>query len=144
MNDWLKKLDGFFADLFLKKAPQLSENSRGWIIRLMPWLALIFGLMALPGVLAGLGLSTIGAPFWILAGGRHFGWLIGFLIGTAQVIIELMAVPDLFKKVKRGWQLIYWASLLGIISSLFYFSGTGLVMCAASIYFLYQVKSAYK
>jgi len=144
MNEWLKKLDSFFTDLFLKKAPQLSKNTRGWIIRLMPWSALIFGLMALPGVLAGLGLSTITAPFWTLTGGRHFGWVIGFLIGAAQVIIELMAVPNLFKKAKRGWQLIYQASLLGIVSSLFYFSGAGLAMCVISIYFLYQVKSAYK
>lgn len=145
MEEWMKKLDEFFTKLFVEKAPKLSEKGKGWIVKILPWLTLILGLVALPAILAGLGLGAIVTPFLILGGGtKHLGWSFLFLISAIQTIMELVAVPGLFKKSKKGWQLLYWANLLGLASSVLSFSGMGLVITAVSLYLLYQIKNNYR
>jgi hypothetical protein len=141
---WCEKLDKFFEDLFIKKAPSLSQKAKGWIVKAAPYLALIFGVIAVPGLIAVLGIGTITAPFWALTGSRSLGHLIVFFIGAAQVVLELMAVSPLFKKKKRGWELMFKATLLSVVSAILSFSGFGVVMAMVSLYLLYQVKSYYK
>lgn len=144
MKKWLKQLDKLFEDLFVKKAPGLSGKVKEWLVKAIPWLALIFGIIAVPGLLAAFGFGAITAPFWILGGGRTVGYLVGVLTSLAQVVMQLMAVSFLFKKAIKGWQLLYWGTLLGLVSAIFHISGFGIIMSAVSLYLLYQIKSYYK
>ncbi len=144
MNEWMKKLDNFFQDLFLKKAPGLPDKAKEWIVKAVPWLALVFGIMAIPGLLAIFGFGAITTPFWVLRGTRSFGYLIGFAVSAIQVVLQLVAVTYLFKKVQKGWQLLYWATLLSVVSAILHVSGFGLVGAGVSLYLLYQIKSFYK
>jgi len=141
---WCEKLDKFFEDLFIKKAPGLSLKAKDWIVKAAPYLALISGVIAVPGLIAVLGIGTLTAPFWAFSGGRSLGHIVIFFIGAAQVVLELMAVSPLFKKKKRGWELMYKATLLSVVSAIFGFSGFGVVVAVLSLYLLYQVKGAYK
>lgn len=141
---WCEKLDKFFEDLFIKKAPALSQKAKDWIVKAAPYLALIFGVIAIPGLIAILGVGTITAPFWAFTGGRSLGHIVVFLISAAQVALELMAVSPLFKRKKRGWDLMYKATLLSVVSAILSFSGFGVVVAVISLYLLYQVKSYYK
>jgi Na+/melibiose symporter-like transporter len=142
MNNFLKRLDALFTDLFLKKAPPLPKNIQEGLVKILPWLVLIFSLLALPGIIAGLGLSTT-VPFWVLNGTRHINLLFGFLISFIQVAVGLLAVPHLLQKAKKGWILLYYALLLSLLSSAFYFSGIGIIMTIVFLYFLYQLKENY-
>jgi len=144
MNDWLKKLDQIFTDLFLKKAPGLPEKAKEGIVKVTPWLALVFGVMAIPGILAVLGFGAVAAPFWALKGVRSLGYLVALAIGIVQIVTELVAVPHLFKKAKRGWNLLYWGTLLSVVSALLHFSGFGIVFAGLTLYLLYQIKAFYK
>lgn len=144
MKDFLKKLDGFFADLFVKKAPGLPEKTKKLIVKVTPWVALVLGVLALPGILAGFGFGVITSPFWALEGARSMRMMVSFLVGAAQVVIQLLAVPHLFKAGQKGWQLLYYSTLLGMLSSVFYLSGFGIVFSGVVLYLLYQVKGEYK
>lgn len=143
MQDVLKKLDKFLEDLFVKKAPALPKGGKEWLVKALPWLMLIFGLMALPNLFSVLGFGMAGVPFWMM--GKYTSRVFtGFLFSLTQTALSLLAVSFLFKKAKKGWQLLFWAMLVGIINTLFYFSPGGLLMMAVSLYFLYQIKSYYK
>ena len=144
MNEMVKSIDKFFDDLFLKKAPQLPKSAKDWIVKALPWIALIFGLLAVPGIIAGLGLTAFSAPFWVLTHGRSYVWLVAFVIGTIQTIMELVAVPHLFKKAKKGWMLLFWASLLGLVGAVVSVALGSLVFTLLGLYFLYQIKASYK
>ena len=144
MEQWFKKLDGFLEDLFLKKLPPLPKNARELITKALPWLVLILVLTAIPGTLAALGLGAIATPFWILGGGRNFIWMIAFLLSLAQIVLMAMALPALFSNGKKGWQFLFYSSLLSLLSSLLFVSLGNLVIVGISFYLLYQVKSSYK
>jgi uncharacterized membrane protein len=144
INQYLKKLDGFFSDLFLKKAPQLSDKNRQAIAKATGWVALALGLLALPGILGSLGITRSMAPFWHMGGKIYARWIVNYLASIVQVVLMLIAVPQLFKMKVRGWQFVYWATLVGILSSIITFSGFGLVVSAVFLYLLYQIKKLYK
>jgi len=143
MNQYLKELDAIFEDLFLKKAPPLSKNAKEWVVKIAPWLALVFGLMVLSGLLTVSGFGIITAPLWIFSRHSTF-YLISTIIGIAQAVLELIAVPHLFKRTKRGWELLYWSNLLGVLSGIIHISVFSLIFVAVSLYFLYQVREYYK
>lgn len=142
MDQYLEKLDAFFKDLFIEKAPSLPKNAKEWIVKVAPWLVLVFGLMALPGILAILGFGAITAPIWVFSRHSPF-YLFGATIGIIQIILELVAVPHLFKRDKRGWKLLYWSGLLGLLASIVQLSVSSLIFVVIGLYFLYQVKEYY-
>jgi len=143
MNKWLKKIDEFFEDLFLKKLPQLSGKIRGNIVKFLPWLILVSVALSFPGILAGMGIGLIASPFVFLSqkGGLH---IIRFLISIAQFVFSALAISYLFKVKKKGWQLLYWSMLLSLVGAVLYFSGLGVLITGLELYFLYQIKSSYK
>lgn len=141
---WMKKMDKFFTDFFTKKLPSLPKKAKDWLVKTIPYLALIFGVLAIPGLLAAAGFGAMTAPFWAFRGIRSLGYTLGFLLSCVQVVMQLMAVSPLFKRAKRGWQLLYYSSLLSIIGSIINTSVAGLVMVGVSLYLLYQIKANYK
>lgn len=143
MKDCCKKIDKFFEDIFAK-APALPKNAREWIVKIAPWLALIFGIMAVPGLLFVFGIGTVTSPFWAFRGFKGVEALIGFILSAAQVVMELMAVSPLFKRAMRGWTLLLYSSLLSVVSSVLHFSGMGILVAGINLYLLYQIKSYYK
>jgi len=144
MQDWLNKLDKFFTKIFLNKLPQLSKNARAWIVKGLPWLILAFALLAIPGIIAGLGIGALATPFWLLGGRNYIGRMLIFFLNLVVIVLEIIAIPLLFKRVKKGWQLLFQATLLGLAGNILGFSIIGLIITGITLYFLYQIKSAYK
>jgi len=144
MNEWLKKIDGLFEDLFLKKLPSLPKNAKQIIVKALPWLILVLTIIALPGIIAGLGLGTLAVPFWVFGGARSLGWMFAFLLNLLKIVLTAAAIPALFNNKKKGWELLFYSSLLGILSNVLFVSLGGLVGVAIGFYFLYQIKSSYK
>ena len=144
MKEVLTKIDKFLEDIFLKKAPGLSSKAKEAIVKVLPWLILVFSLMALPGIFTAFGLSAVASPFWVLSGRRFVPVLFNMMLSSVEVVLGLMAVPKLLKKDKKGWQLVFYSMLLGVVGTLFSASGFGLVISGVFLYLLYQVKGSYK
>ncbi|MFH1601868.1 MAG: chromate transporter [Candidatus Shapirobacteria bacterium] len=134
MEIWLKKLDNFFNDLFLKKAPQLSIKFRQGIVKYLAWIILFFVVLSIPGIFSSLISGLIPSS---LAG------IVFFLLGASQVVLEAIALPGLFSKTRKGWQLLYYSGLVGIFASLFSLSLFSLIFTGVGLYFLYQIRSCY-
>lgn len=135
------KLEGFF----LGSLPGLPDGIKEFIVKVSPYLTLIVAIMFLPILLAALGLGAFFLPFSFLGGlGTGFGYMVGMVFAFGAMALQFMALPGLFKREKKAWQLVYYASLLSIINSLFS-SGVGSAAISGFItfYFLFQVKSKY-
>jgi hypothetical protein len=143
MDAHLTKLDKSLESYFVGKAPTLSDSAKETLVKIAPWFALIFGILGGLGVLSAMGLGLVATPFMALGGDRTLLFWFGLLLAAAQIVLELMAVKPLFARAYRGWELMFYSSLLSVVTSLAELSIFGLIMTAVSFYFLYQVKEKY-
>lgn len=146
MNKYLtqieKKLDLYFG----KKAPAMPENIKEFIVKYSPYLTIVVLIFALSAILFAFGLTTLAMPF-AYVGGLHQGFSFSFtaLISLAALVLEVMAIPGLFKRTKKAWQYMFYASLITLISSLLSLNlGSLIIGGAISFYILFQIRSYYK
>lgn len=139
-------LENQLNELLVKKAPALPTAWKDTIVRLAPWITLIVMILALPAILALLGLGTVLAPMSYMGGLRTgINYTVSLLITVASIVLEAMAIPGLFNRSRKAWYLVYYSTLLGALSSLIEFNLTGLIIgTLLSLYILFQVKSYYK
>ncbi len=147
----LNKLEDTLELYLVKKAPSLPKNIKQVIVNFAPWITIILMIIAIPAVLLVLGLGAIVAPFSVLMGpaataSYGFTYLVSMLILAVTIILELMAIPGLFAKSKRGWRLVYYATLVGFISNLFNPLNLigSIISTLIGLYFLFQIKEYYK
>ena len=139
-NQIIHSMDDFF-----KKAPQLPVNIREVLVKIAPWIALIFGLL---GVLAGLGLLGV-SPIAALDGAQSSLFLVvsGILTIISSVLL-LMAFPKLQKHQYAGWRFLFWSRVVSIISSLIGITAGSIIWVVIGaligLYILFQIKSYYK
>jgi hypothetical protein len=143
MNELLNSLDKALTDVFAK-APALPKSARDVIVKIAPWAALLFGVMGALALLPALGITAMATPWMMLAGRAGLMVWVAWGILAANVVLDLMAVQPLMARKMRGWQLMFYASLLGALTNLLNFSLGGLVGVAIGWYILYGVKKSYK
>ena len=157
-------VDKLFEPLFTG-LPKLPHNGRDALVKAMPWIAGIFGVLQ---VLAFIGLVQL--AFWADRFADYanqfsaysqtapvgtfslFLWLSIFVL-LIDAVILLMAVSPLNKRQKKGWDLLYLGVLInlvyGVIAAFdFYYGGAGrlfgaIISSSIGFYLLYQIKSQY-
>lgn len=142
----LKQLDDTLELYLVKKAPAIPDNIKEVIVKFGPWLTLLMLILALPAVLALLGLGAILAPASFL-GGANAGvqYIASMVVMVVTLVLEAIAIPGLMKRTKQGWTFMYYSTLVGVISNIISFNIGGLIIgTLLSLYILFQVKSYYK
>lgn len=142
----LKQLDDTLDLYLVQKAPSLPTNIKELIVKISPWLTLIFLVLSLPAVLAVLGIGALFTPFSYL-GGMNAGlqYTVSMVILAVTIVLEGLAIPGLFKRSISGWNFLFYSVLVSIISNIVSFNIGGLILgTIVPLYFLYQVKSYYK
>lgn len=147
----ISQFEAFLEEYLVKKAPfAIPAGGKEFIVKVAPYLIIIFAIIAIPGILLALGLSSVLAPFAMVgyAFGHGFGFLslISLVISIVVVVMELIAVPGLFKRTKGGWKLVFYASIVSLIGSIISITGivTGIIGSIIGWYILFQVKELYK
>jgi preprotein translocase subunit SecG len=146
MKQLIEQLDLYFG----KKAPQLPTGAKEIIVKFGPYVAIIGLIVAGLGILAIipflLGTSMMGAYG---AYGAAYAmssttiWL-ALIFGIASLVLEIMALPGLFKRNITGWTFIFYAELVALVHSLVSFNFVGLVIGAViGFYILFQVRPYY-
>ncbi|MFZ2153439.1 MAG: hypothetical protein WAV41_05335 [Microgenomates group bacterium] len=141
----LVQLDNFLTEYLVKKAPSLPDNVKEIIVKYAPYLSILVIVLAVPGVIALLGLSAMMTPFAYTAGlyRPSFSFPVLFLI--ASLVIEALAIPGLFARKITGWNFMLYGTLINAVYQLLRLDIGGLIISTGlSLYFLYQVKSLYK
>ncbi|MFA6250337.1 MAG: chromate transporter [Candidatus Shapirobacteria bacterium] len=143
-GDFMGQLDAFLTEYLLHKAPALPQGFKEFIVKYGPYIDLVMIVLMAPVILAILGISAIALPFSFLGGGVSFLGIISMVLSTFILVLEIIALPGLFKRQLKSWKLLYYVALLGLLNSLLSFQLVGgLVSAAITLYFLYQIKSYY-
>ena len=142
MDQWIKSLEEWFA-----KLPNLPKGANDVIVKLAPWLALIFGILGVLGSLAATGILAVLSPFMALGGGLTMaaGGVIGGVLALISSALMLMAFPGLRDRKMAGWKWSFYSQLVSVVSSLVAFNLFGAVIGALiGFYILFQIKGYYK
>ena len=130
---------------FFKQAPNLPENAREVLVKIAPWLSLIFGILGILG-----GLSLLGFSPLALFGGLSSSMvvLLSGVVSIVASVLMLMAYPKLVKRQYKGWELLFWSEAVSVvsvvISVVISFSIVSLLFVLIGFYLLFQIKSYYK
>lgn len=145
VGDYLKIAETELDKVFVGKLPALPENVKEFIVKFSPWFALISMILMLPLILAFLGLGAAMMPFSYLGGLQTgFSYTFSLVFSALMIVIELIAIPGLFKRQARAWRLMFYSILLSLVQQLLRFDLFGVVVGGAlSFYFLFQVRSKY-
>lgn len=138
-------LEKELAPLFLDKLPAAPLGLKEGFVKYFPWITVVLMVLLLPVLLLALGLGTVLAPFGFLGGlGSGFLGIAALAFSVAILVLDVLALPGLFNRKRRGWVWAYYAQLLSIVSSLLSFSLFSVLLGAAFLWLLYQVRSYYK
>jgi hypothetical protein len=162
----LKSLEKSLDGIFDKNAPQLPDNAKKIIVQYLPYLNLVFGVLAL---LAAWGLydaahtvnnlvdyaNSLSAAY----GGEkiatsHLTFMVWLAIATLAVeaVLYIAAFPGTKARKKSGWDLLFYALLInvvyGIVAAFTDYGGAGrligsLIGSAVGTYFLFQIRGSY-
>lgn len=167
MAQQLEALEKTLDDIFRKKAPwQLPEKAKQWIVKYLPIINLVLGVITLWAALTlwRWAHRTEELVNWANDLARTYGgkeitssrmsfllWL-SLVMLVIQGVIYIAAYPGTKAKQKKGWNLLFYGALIGIVSnviSLFadYRSFSGLlgtlIGAAIGFYFLFQIRPYY-
>jgi hypothetical protein len=134
---------------FFKKAPAIPANGREALVKITPWLALIFGVLGVLGGLAGVGLLTVFSPLAVFGGAQgvasYGGGVIAAWVWLASSVLLLAAYPGTKARKLSGWTLLFWYEVLNVLGSLIAGSIVGgIVGGLIGLYLIFQIKSYYK
>lgn len=162
MQDLEKKLD----EVFVKNSPvQLPKGFKDWLVKYGPIIGLVFGII---GLFTALGLWKTAHTVNVLVDSvnelsRLYGtgetvdklnlWFyLAFASILVQSIIAIVAYPGLKERSKaRGWNLLFYSQLIGIVCGLFssiYYGNlfnfvTYLIGVVIGLFFVFQIRSYY-
>lgn len=149
-TSYLTQLENLLEEYLVKKAPSLPKNIKEFIVKFAPWITIVIMLFAIPAVLLVLGLGALVAPFTVFLGpgyavGYGVGYVVSMVVLALSIVLEAMAIPGLFARSKKGWQLVFYATLVGFVSNLVGFQiVSGLIGALIGLYLLFQVREYYK
>jgi len=141
----ITKLEKELEKIFVKKLPELPKKLKEIIVKYGPYLAVILLVLSVPVILAFTGLVITTTSLVFLGGPRGCFYIFSVLLGMVMIILQIMAIPGLFKRKIKSWRLLFYISLISALLSLLKFDLGGLIIGAGiSWYILFQIKSYYK
>lgn len=141
----LPQLEEWLEEYLGQKAPQMPEKWRQIIAKISPWIILVVAILGLPLIFAafGLGIATIPAAAMV---GYHFGtWTIVLaIVSIASLVLEIIALPGLFHRAKKGWVFVFYAALITAAVNILSINIGGILGDIIGLYLLFQIKNQYK
>lgn len=144
-NNSVNQLIGSVEKLY----SQLPPLPKAWdevIVKITPWVALVFGILGVLAALAAVGVLTFLSPFVAMGGGigAATSGVIGSVLALVSSALLLAAFPGTKANKMSGWNMLFYSEAVSLVSSVVYFSVGGVVGVLIGLYILFQIKSYYK
>jgi len=146
----LNQLETMLEEYLGKKAPAMPENIKDILVSFAPYLAIIGIVIALPSLLAVLGVGAFLSPFSAFMGTSYmlsygFGYYVGIVGIIISAVFDALAIQGLFKRSMGAWRLMYYSALVSFVTSVLQGGFVGAIIGGLiGMYILFQVKSKYK
>jgi hypothetical protein len=133
-------------DQWFSQAPGLPINAKETLVKYMPIIALIFGIIGILLSLAGIAALTAIAPLAVVTGVHGYGGgFIAVIFMLASSILLFAAYSGTKARKISGWNMLFWSEVVYLIGSLVSLSILqGIISALIGFYLLFQIKSYYK
>lgn len=148
MNSLIPMVEGWF-----KQLPALPANIVDVLVKIAPWLALIFGILGVLGSLAAFGVLTtfVNNPYAKMWGGpavmygesRAVLWYVPVIGAFISSVMGILAFPGLKANKVGGWTLLFWSQVVSVVTSAIGISVGGVIGALIGFYILFQIKARY-
>jgi hypothetical protein len=141
-------LESWLAPIF-GNLPHLPANWKKVITDIAPWVSLIFGILAIIGLLGTSMLGVLLSPLIALNNGiRGLGLFISILLSFATAIFSILSFKPLQAMSKKGWDYAFYGlalSALGTIISIVLMSTSfgSVIGILIGAYLLFEVRERY-
>lgn len=130
--------------IFLQKFPPFSEDVKEFLVKYGPYIMLFFSILGVFGLLTAFGVGGAIFGMGAAAVGLGAGFYVSVVLGVVTLIMYLMAFSPLKARKRAGWNLLYYALLLGLISNLIQFAIIGFLISALiGFWVLFQIREKY-
>jgi uncharacterized membrane protein YhaH (DUF805 family) len=116
--------------IFLEKFPPFTDSVKEFLVQYGPYFILILSVIGLLGLLTAFGIGGAAIGMGAVSIGMGFNFYVGIALGIITLIMYLMAFTPLRARKKSGWNLLYYALLIGIVSNLIQLSIIGAIIGA--------------
>ncbi len=140
-------IDGYIDSVgdYFKKLPELPRGGREFFVMVLPWIALIFGILGVLSAISSFGLFSYFAPGMYWGGADVVGrGMLSVVLALVSSVLLLMAFKGTKEKKAQGWKLFYYSEVVMLVSNIILFSVGGIIMTLLGFYILYQIRSYYK
>ncbi len=133
-----------FIEKFYLRFPPLNQELKETIIKILPILSLLFGILITLASVADLLGGAFITSITLTGESQIFQQLLlRNVIGVSQGLLMIFAFQPLRYRIQKGWRLFFWAQVLWIFSTLIFFSPSFLLGLFI-LYPLFQVRSYYR
>jgi len=159
MKESIKKLEDMI-DGWLKPLPHLPADWRKWISENIWWITLVgvildgFAALAIYQTASYVNqfsnlLSAVGAAN---PSGWTFPMMVSIALFVLTAVIMAMAIAPLRVMNKKGWDLLFLATIVSVVASVFNYGSGSIVMsvigaavgAVIGMYFLFEIRSHFK
>jgi hypothetical protein len=145
-NDSFNQLDGY-AEQLRVKLPVAPPGLLDGYMKVAPWIAIIFGVLAFLGSLALMGLGAILSPFLLFggaegvsAGGALF---LALIVGLISAALEVVGGYLMLQRRATGWWVLALGLAVSFLTNLIHGTILVLIVVALVAYVHLQVKPNY-
>jgi len=137
-------LENELEPIFLGKFPPFPEDVKEFIVKYGPFFILVSAIFMLFGLLTAFGIGTAAIGTGMIPYGSGFYMYAGLMIATIIMAMYFMAFSPLRARKKAGWNLLYYALLLSLISNLLQLALFSFIVSALlGFWVLFQIREKY-
>lgn len=143
----MDSLEQKMNEIFIGRLPALSVKMKETVVKLYPWIMMIFGVLGLLAWLSSIkyffGFYGL-FPHFYIHGFFDIFMLVYYVIAP---IVQVMAIYGGYLMMSRqykGWRIALYALLIGFISHILYFSFFGVAVDVLFAYLLFQIKDYFQ
>jgi len=146
--------------IWYKDMPRLPENMKVWLATNLWWIVLVLVILGALGVLGVLMITFFASAVLVgvagVAGAAVSGVvtivvILSLIFSALSLIVSAMAIPHLKEMRRKGWTLLFVASLIDVVSIVVSLISSlnilsflwSVVLLGATLYFLFEVRDKF-
>ena len=143
-----QSVDGVIVTVgdWFAKLPALPANWREGLVKIIPWIAIIFGVLGVVLSIASFGILAFLSPLVAMGGG--LGAVASGPLAAVFLFVSSLLLVLAYKGTKdrryAGWRFLFFSEVVSLGSAVVFFSVGGIFWGLVSFYLLFQIRSYYK
>lgn len=129
-----------------EKVPHIPDDAKETVVKYLPYAVILFIIGQISSILAFFHVNTLfdGLGYLYSSNSGPIG-VVGIILLGMAIFLEATALPLLFRRIRYGWRLLFYAILLTQINEIINLNIINLLFSGLVIlYILFQTRDRYR